>query len=733
MSFSKKLNTTLSDYGSGILGSYSQVFFSDNKWFALLLLLASFSDPITGSGGLLSALAALLFANWMGYNPYLVKNGTYSYNSLLVGLTMAVFFKFSIAFFVILLLISFFTLLLTIWLSSVTSAYRVPFLSLPFILGVWTLLLSARSFGALQLSDRGIYTFNELWNLGGATLVGLYVKINSFSVPLLIEVYLKSLGAIFFQYNIVSGLLIAIGLFIYSRISFTLSILGFLSGYLFCYFVQGNLSELDYSYIGFNYILSAIAIGGFFLIPSARSYLLAIISAPLIALFISAMGKILSVYQLPLYSLPFTMVVILLVFALNNRYMADKLQLIGYQQFSPEKNLYSFIYGAERFKKDTYVHLLPPFFGEWTVSQAHDGRITHKEDWRYAWDFVVTDETKKTFKLPGKELTDFYCYNLPVLAPAAGYVVNLIDGVDDNEIGDVNIEDNWGNTIIIKHTEYIYTKISHIKKGSFKVKLGDYVHRGTMLANCGNSGRSPEPHIHFQVQGNALVGAKTILHPISYYVTNNNGYAFHSFEYPQEGDVVLGTTITPFLSHAFHFIPGMVINVAENRNDKTVQLKWEVFVDASNQAYIYCHNTKAQAYFANNGTLHYFTAFAGDKSSFLYYFYLGAHKVLLSYFQGMEVKDDLPIEGFHSGAVKLVQDLIAPFHVFLEASYSAVFKEVDDMLAPTEMVITSNAKASMGNMVSRDIGFEIELKDKKLKHITVKEKELCIEAEFSIS
>ncbi|HTB07680.1 MAG TPA: urea transporter [Bacteroidia bacterium] len=734
MSFREKLNNTFSVFGNGLLGSYSQIFFSNNRLFAVLLLLASFSDPITGVSGLISALAAIMFANWMSYNPYLVKNGTYSYNSLLVGLTMAVFFKFSIAFIVVLFLISFFTLLLTVWLSSVTSVYRVPFLSLPFILGVWTLLLSARSFGALQLSERGIYTFNELWNLGGPTLVNLYVKINSFSVPFVIQVYLKSLGAIFFQYNILSGLLIAIGLLIYSRISFTLSFLGFFAGYMFCYFVQGNLSELDYSYIGFNYILSAIAIGGFFLIPSPRTYLLAIISAPLIALFISAMGKILGVYQLPLYSLPFTMVVILLIFALNNRYAPRKLNLVIFQQFSPEKNLYGFRYGTERFKKDTYIHIQLPFYGEWTVSQGHEGKITHREDWRYAWDFVVTDDTKKTFKLPGKEVSDFYCYNLPVLAPAAGYVVNLIDGIDDNPIGDVNLGDNWGNTIIIKHSDFLYSKISHVKKGSFKVKLGDYVSRGDALAACGNSGRSPEPHIHFQLQTNALVAAKTILYPISYYAGHrDNSYSFHSFEYPQEGENVLITAVTPFISQAFHFIPGIVMDIEEQREEKTNHIKWEVFVDASNQSYIYCHATRSLAYFVNNGTLHYFTAFVGDKKSLLYYFYLGAHKVLLSYFQGMEVNDDLPIEGFHGGAIKLLQDFVAPFHIFLQAKYSSVYKEVDDLMNPGRVILSSSAMAKAGNTIRRDIQFELELTEKKLNQFTIRENEICIKAKFSVS
>ena len=71
------------------------------------------------------------------------------------------------------------------------------------------------------------------------------------------------------------------------------------------------------------------------------------------------------------------------------------------------------------------------------------------------------------------------------------------DGTDDNMIGDVNLKVNWCNTVSIKHSEKLFTKLSHLKRESIKVKEGDYVKRGDILALCGNSGRSPEPHIHF--------------------------------------------------------------------------------------------------------------------------------------------------------------------------------------------------------------------------------------------
>lgn len=488
------------------------------------------------------------------------------------------------------------------------------------------------------------------------------------------------------------------------------------------------MSELEYSYIGFNFILSAIAIGGFYFVPSTRSYLLAIISAPLIVLVISGLGIISISYQLPLYSLPFSFVVMLVIYVFENRYTITKLHLVEFQKYSPEKNLYAHHNNMERFKNDTYVHIHLPYYGEWFVSQGHDGDITHKDDFRHAWDFVITDETKKTYRLPGTDVKDFYCYGKPVLAPAAGQVVAIEDGVDDNVIGDVNVEKNWGNTIIIKHTEFLYSKLSHIKNDSFKVKNGDYVKKGDVLALCGSSGRSPEPHLHFQLQSTAYLNAGTIDYPICYYLTKEDEkYTFHSFDNPQEGETVLKATPTPLISQAFHFVPGMKMNFKVTRGAETTAESWEVFADSTNATYFYCKTTGSVAFFTNNETLLYFLSFSGDKNSLLYYFYLGAHKVLLGYYSGVEIHEPLPISDFYGGISKFLQDFTAPFHIYLKANYSAKFTDVDNEQNPGKVKIHSNAQKGSGDRGRID--FEMELDNNMLKKFTAKDNNLCITAE----
>jgi murein DD-endopeptidase MepM/ murein hydrolase activator NlpD len=464
-------------------------------------------------------------------------------------------------------------------------------------------------------------------------------------------------------------------------------------------------------------------------VPSWRSYLLVVLTVPIVSLAIGAFSSVMVVYQLPLYSLPFSLVVIGVVFLLNNRYESKGLQLVLLQQYSPEKNLYSFWNNMERFKSDTYYHIHLPFYGNWRVSQGHDGGITHKGDWRFAWDFDVTDEEGKTYRGDGKDVSDFYCYGLPVLAPAPGYVTTVVDDVSDNAIGDVNIEANWGNSIVIKHGDYLYSKISHIKRGSFKVKVGDYVAAGETLALCGNSGRSPEPHIHFQVQAAPHVGAKTMVYPISYFISKEKGKTFfHSFQIPTEGQTIARPQVNPVLQKAFNFIPGLKLRFVVAKGAINEAADWEVFVDAMNQPYIYCHSTKSTAYFVNNQTLFYFTAFYGDRQSLLHYFYLGSYKVLLGYYPSLNVADAIPIEGFYDGMIKYVHDFAAPFHRYLHARYESNYLDVDDLSNPSRLTMQSSAMALLGKRPLRRIDFTFTIEENLITGFKLIENDICTEA-----
>jgi murein DD-endopeptidase MepM/ murein hydrolase activator NlpD len=56
-----------------------------------------------------------------------------------------------------------------------------------------------------------------------------------------------------------------------------------------------------------------------------------------------------------------------------------------------------------------------------------------------------------------------------------------------------------GNHVVLDLGNGIYAAYAHLQRGSLCVREGDRVHAGQVLARCGNSGNSSEPHLHFQL------------------------------------------------------------------------------------------------------------------------------------------------------------------------------------------------------------------------------------------
>ncbi|WP_317169395.1 urea transporter [Mucilaginibacter humi] len=329
-----------------------------------------------------------------------------------------------------------------------------------------------------------------------------------YSLTALFSVVFRALSAVLFQNSVLAGIIISIGLLIHSRINFSLLVLAFMSACLLNNLTSTYADGISYYHLGSNMIMAAGAIGSFFLIPSVRSYLWALVSIPISFLLINGLSRLFGVYDLPIFSLPFCIVTLLFLCFFRLRISAGKLQLTILQHYSPERNLYQYLNGKERPGDLNYFNLNLPFMGVWTVSQGYDGSITHKADWGKALDFVIEDEEHQTYKYPGTRLEHFYCYNKPVLACGDGVVEEVVNHVEDNALGEVNTIENWGNSVVIKHLTGLYSKVSHLKKNSIKVKPGDFVKQGDMLGMCGNSGRSPEPHLHFQCKQRLLSAQK---------------------------------------------------------------------------------------------------------------------------------------------------------------------------------------------------------------------------------
>lgn len=172
-----------------------------------------------------------------------------------------------------------------------------------------------------------------------------------------------------------------------------------------------------------------------------------------------------------------------------------------------------FRYGSKMPDTDSYrcrVKYSLPFEGEWTVVNGGvDMASSHSWDiptQRYAYDFIILNDTSGSFEGDAKSPASYYCYGRDILAAAEGVVAQVGSGQPDSLIlgngqADCSARDIRGNYILIKHAQDEYSLSAHLMPDSIIVKVGETVRRGQKVARCGNSGNSSEPHLHFHLQG----------------------------------------------------------------------------------------------------------------------------------------------------------------------------------------------------------------------------------------
>ncbi len=662
-------NEVISSFINGVLKSYSQIFFSESYWLAIPLLVVSFLDISAGFSGLLSVMTANFAASWLKFNKQSLSKGFYGFNSLLVGLGLGYYYEMTLIIIVIAILSGLFTFLLTVTIQGILEKYYLPSLSLPFVLSIWIVLSAGKLLSGAVINQDGVYTLNTLFMIGGYPLVRLHQWWIENITSEFLNSYFLSLGAIFFQFNVFAGLVIAVSLLFYSRIAFLLSLVGYSVAWLAYLFLGMDLNQIGYIFIGFNFILGAIAIGGYFYIPSRQSFLWAFAMTPIIAMAAAGLSGLLKPLNLILVSLPFNLIVITFIYSLRFRTGLSKFNEVVIQHGTPERNLYSYQSFAARFPNFGWLQIKLPFFGEWIVDQGHNGKYTHKGEWSDAWDFVIAGSDNSQHINGGNETKDYYCFGQNVLAPADGSVVVAEDGISDNLIGEVNVTMNWGNTVIIKHTEGLYSKLCHLKKGSVTVKPGDNVHCGQVIGKVGNSGRSPYPHLHFQLQQTPYIGSKTLKYPLFAFLDNGN--ELRTYSYPEKGHRIKSVDQNTVLKKSFSLFPGTKLTWDVKTLKGNDSVTWEVFTNIYNKSYIFCNRTKSIAYFENDGVHFSFTHFDGDRNSLLYSFYLAVFRIPLAYIEDHVVTDSIPANLTFKGIRLFVHDFTAPFFQYLRAKYEA--------------------------------------------------------------
>jgi hypothetical protein len=130
---------------------------------------------------------------------------------------------------------------------------------------------------------------------------------------------------------------------------------------------------------------------------------------------------------------------------------------------------------------------------------------------RYAIDWMQV-ENGASFSGDARNNRAYHAYGKPVVAVADSTVVTARDGLPDNVPGHnmpghdgfspavpITMETVTGNTITLDLGGGQFAHYCHLQPGSVRVKVGEHVRRGQIMALIGDSGDAREPHLHLEI------------------------------------------------------------------------------------------------------------------------------------------------------------------------------------------------------------------------------------------
>jgi murein DD-endopeptidase MepM/ murein hydrolase activator NlpD len=136
---------------------------------------------------------------------------------------------------------------------------------------------------------------------------------------------------------------------------------------------------------------------------------------------------------------------------------------------------------------------------------------------RFATDWTRIGADGLAFRGDPSKNTNWSAYGAEVLAVANARVIDIKDGIPENDptadkkAVPITLETVGGNYITLDLGNGYFAFYAHLQPKSMRVKVGDKVTRGQILALLGNSGNSDAPHLHFHItDGSSPLGAEGV-------------------------------------------------------------------------------------------------------------------------------------------------------------------------------------------------------------------------------
>ncbi|GCE08648.1 urea transporter [Dictyobacter aurantiacus] len=294
-----------------LLRGCGQVMFQNNPLTGLLFLVGIFvNSALLGLAGIIGVVVSTLTAVVLNADRGAVRAGLFGYNGILTGIGLAFFLKWNLTLPVYIILASILSSIVMMALVNMLGPRDVPALTAPFVLTTWIFLFAVFLFNHLQptqaiqpaLLKPSAAVQTDLRPLPGSLIGAGLTPLN------LVEAFFRGIGEVFFQDNLLTGIIFLVAILINSRISALFAALGSLVGMLTALFLLGGNGHWIYHGLyGFNAVLSAIAIGGVFYVLTWQSAIYALLCALISTIAMAAISVLLSPLGMPALTAPFVL------------------------------------------------------------------------------------------------------------------------------------------------------------------------------------------------------------------------------------------------------------------------------------------------------------------------------------------------------------------------------------------------------------------------------------------
>ena len=247
--------------------------------------------------------------------------------------------------------------------------------------------------------------------------------------------------------------------------------------------------------------------------------------------------------------------------------------------------------------------------------------------------------------------------------------------------------------MIIRTDLGLYVKLAHFRYHGVTVQEGDYVITGAMLGYCGNSGRSPFPHLHLQMQLTDQIGAASIpFRLVNYQSLDDEKNRYVSKGIPDQDERITSLKLDPIAISHFNNLANNEYRYEVTNNGQqmietiTCELDpWGNYLFTSKE-----HGTTLVARVID----HIFTVLdiAGSNSSILAYAWPCLNKIPLLKANRLSWTDSIDVSVLDSNATQFIKNILQPFTGFKPTKSENTFSKGNIQSAFNQIQVSINTE-----------------------------------------